>query len=187
MGSRIYAALTEHWRHRGSLSFADPHPFLQFTEPRVAFPDGDRAYGFDGVRHSQLPKPAGIVRIAWLGGSKTSGDPRFLEECLNEHGSWRFEVLDFRVNGWSSVHTMLNFILNVREFHPDIVLVQNDIREAVCSGYPCWCPGRVHAYTPAPFPDDAVSQWLSPILVVHRLVRWVMERFSKDSSADLSD
>lgn len=191
MGSRIYAALVERRRRRESSSSRDPHPFLQFTEPRVALPDGDRAYGFDGVRQSQLPKPEGIVRIAWLGGSKTSGDPRFLEECLNQQVSWRFEVLDFRIDGWSSVHVLLNFILNVREFHPDIALVQNESRDAVCSGYPCWCPGRVHAFTPAPFPPEpfsnaAMFQCLFPIFAARRLVRSLMARFSKPSGVNIS-
>jgi hypothetical protein len=154
----LRAASDQHER----LCSMEPHPFLQFTGPRRALPNGDQEYGFPGIKLSDVPKPEGVVRIACLGGLIADGVYRAsFEGHLNDAlSATRFQVLDFAVDGWSSVHNMLNFILNVRDFRPDIVVVSSDGKDAVCTGYPCTCIGQPHHYAPLPFPPHSRHEWL---------------------------
>src|ERR1700683_951539 len=62
------------------LSTTEAHPFLQYTRPRTALSKGDQEYGFRGIRLSDVPKPAGVARIACLGGAGTeAGYPALLQ------------------------------------------------------------------------------------------------------------
>jgi hypothetical protein len=165
----------------------EPHPFLQYTRPRTLLVGGDQRYGFSSIKLSDVPKPAGVVRIACIGGSATEGGyPELLEAFLNAAlPARRFQVLDFAVDGWASVHSMLNFILNVREFHPDFVVVGDELRGAGCSGYPCCCRGRVHDYTPLAYRDNPLDEWMLRASWIYRackilLVRSRIEAFDRD-------
>ena len=159
-------------------SATEPHPFLQFTRPRPQLADGDQEYGFHAIRLSDVPKPTGVVRIACIGGRSTErGYPDFLQAYLNDAAhSQEFEVLNFAVDGWASVHSMLNFILNVREFHPDIAIVHDELRGAVCGGYPCQCRGRIHDYTPLPFRDNPLDEWMLRTSWIYRACKVLIAR-----------
>ncbi len=100
-----------------------PHPFLQYLyEPSEAL---GTPQGFHG--ELAYAKAAGTVRVACVGGSTTAGAwPGPLEQYLRERDpAAQYEALDFGVEGWSSTHSLVNFVLNVREFDPDYVVVHH--------------------------------------------------------------
>ena len=172
--------------HRLKLfSGIESHPFLQFTRPRTQLSKGDQEYGFRGIKLSDVPKPAGVARIACIGGRGTEGGyPEFLQAYLDAASrASRFQVLDFGIDGWTSVHSMLNFILNVREFHPDIVVIHDELRGGVCSGYPCPCRDRIHDYTPQPFRDNPLDEWMLRIWWIYRAGKVLLAR-SRDDAFD---
>ena len=118
------------------------HPFLQYTGAPSACWRGHRLlwrdsrfnnFGFKGDDFSYA-KSNGVIRIACLGGSTTqAGYPGLMEDWLNGHMGQkgnRFEVLNFGLSGYNSTHSVVNFVLNVRDFSPDYVVVHhgwNDI------------------------------------------------------------
>ena len=98
--------------------------------------------GFIGSEF-RYPKPSDTVRIACLGGSTTqAGYPEMLQKILNtstnetEADSPTYEVLNFGLSGWTSAHSLVNFVLNVRDFAPDLVVIHhgwNDMELATLS------------------------------------------------------
>jgi len=111
------------------------HPFLQFIgRPSISL-QGNEAlgdltpfnnYGFTGPDfHHQ--KPDGVIRVIALGGSTTAtGYPQVMEEFLNagsDPDTIKFEVLNFGKGWYTSAHSVVNFILNIREFNPDYVVI----------------------------------------------------------------
>ncbi|HVN29217.1 MAG TPA: SGNH/GDSL hydrolase family protein, partial [Candidatus Binataceae bacterium] len=160
------------------LANVEEHPFLQYTRPRTQLADGDQEYGFRNIKMSDVPKPAGMVRIACLGGMSTEGGyPELLRAYLDDAGgATRFQVLNFGIDGWSSVHSMLNFILNVREFRPDVVVVRDELRSAFCSGYPCSCGGRRHDYTPRSFRANLLDRPMVRHSALYRAMKAMMAR-----------
>ncbi|MGH3055102.1 MAG: hypothetical protein ACRDL7_09015, partial [Gaiellaceae bacterium] len=137
--------LLNHW---GNLSYDDllayrGHPFLQFTgTPSVAL-IGNQALGnltpFNNLgfrgRDFSYEKPAGVIRIAALGGSTTAdGYPERVEDLLNAEATsaaQHFEVLNFGVGFWTSAHSLVNFVLNVVDFRPDYVIIHENWNDAV--------------------------------------------------------
>src|SRR5204863_7999826 len=120
------------------------HPFLQFNGVpsrtgeiyRVPKPGGRcnqvtenlstfNNFGFVG-RDFAYAKPPGVIRIAALGASTTAdGYPAMLEEYLNGKvaaQSNRFEVMNFGHGFYTSVHVLVNFVLNVIDFVPDYII-----------------------------------------------------------------
>jgi hypothetical protein len=125
------------------------HPFLQFTG-RVGFKQwgGERAsdYGFTGVSYADLAKPPGVIRVACLGGSTTQdGYPAMLEEHLNRQGAGRrFQVLNFGLAYYTSAHSLVNYVLNVRDFSPDFVVIHDNCNDSVVMGYDNFRPDYAH-------------------------------------------
>jgi hypothetical protein len=156
----------------GMYSWIDPHPFLQFTRPRASLPGGDQNIGFLNVKLSDVQKPAGVIRIACLGGSTTEdGYPELLQEYLDSVvSSTRFQVLNFGIGWWSSIHTMLNFVLNVREFRPDVVVLHDNCNDDKYRGYPGFRGDCSHAYIPVTPPRDS-DQWMSRFSVLYRFIK----------------
>jgi lysophospholipase L1-like esterase len=124
----------------------EAHPYLCYVmRPNVHFSAADMGiqtnrWGFRGQDVSR-EKPAGVVRIACLGGSTTfslnASDndhtwPAQLERILNErYAPTRFEVLNFGTPGYCSIESFLIFALRGLDFAPDVVLIQdalNDVR-----------------------------------------------------------
>ena len=167
---RFRRAMGEIKRHLELLATMETHPFLQYTYPRTQLDNGDQEYGFQGIRLSDIAKPPEAVRIAWMG--EAGETPRLLQAYLNDAApSARYQVLDFGVDGWSSAHAMLNFVLNVREFHPDIALIQRDLKAAVCTGYPCSCEDAIHDYTPPIFQFNPLEERLLRISWIARAAK----------------
>ena len=131
----------------GNLSYDDlrvyqGHPFLQFTGVPSRKLIGNRAlgnladfnnFGFVG-RDFKYKKPNGVVRIAALGASTTArGYPALLEEFLNakvQSPTKSFEVMNFGLGHYTSANTLTNFVLNVVDFAPDVIIIHhgwNDI------------------------------------------------------------
>ncbi len=115
-------------------------PFVQYTGNPDA---GYNPFGFSGPA-LDYGKDEGVLRVLCLGGSTTEGDtgyPHRLEGFLEEHGgdlSGGYEVLNFGLSGWSSAHSLVNFVLNGVDFAPDYVVIHqgwNDFlaRDSGCS------------------------------------------------------
>ncbi len=85
-----------------------------------------------GLRDSEhtIAKPAGITRIALLGDSSTEGMQvpldetygKVLERQLNQSGQ-KYEVINFACSGYSTGQQLLQYERDVRQYHPDIVLL----------------------------------------------------------------
>ncbi|MCA8951402.1 MAG: hypothetical protein KDE27_17980 [Planctomycetes bacterium] len=120
------------------------HPFLQFTgrpDRRLAGADvlGKSRFnnlGFISPDAGPI-KPADVVRIAFIGGSTTATGyywqcQRRLAELGKEAKSGRrFECLSFALGFYTSTHSTVNFVLNVRDYAPDYVVFLhgwNDLR-----------------------------------------------------------
>ena len=162
----------------GKFSWVTPHPFLQFTRPRVKLTGGDETIGFQDVKLSDIPKPPGTIRIACLGGSTTEdGYPAMLEEYLNRaREGRRFQVFNFGIGWWSSVHTMLNFVLNVRDFHPDFVVIHDNCNDDKYRGFPGLRGDCAHAYRTMQIPGQA-DGWLCRFSLLYRIPRiWLGRR-----------
>ncbi len=113
------------------------HPFLQFTgNPSVSVIE-DRVlgnltpfnnFGFPGDDF-HYAKPAGVLRVAALGGSTTaSGYPQMLEDFLSERGAAgvdEFEVMNLGIGWYSSAHSLVNFVMNVVDFTPDYAILHH--------------------------------------------------------------
>ena len=111
------------------------HPFLQYVgNPRFdanLSPDQDREvarpynrFGFpdQDFQYARAPRS---LRIACLGGSTTAGAyPGQLEAWLQARvpDGWTVEVYNFGMGGWTSAHSLTNYILNVVDFQPDYVV-----------------------------------------------------------------
>ena len=141
------------WTYLDSSAYAG-HPFLQFTgKPAVAL-KGNKAlgnlrpynnFGFIGPDF-QYAKPAGVIRVACLGESTTAdGYPAFLENYLNSKrsDSNRFEVMNFGHAYWTTNHSLVNFMLNVLDFHPDYIVIHHG-----------WNEEKVRNVPPAEFRGD---------------------------------
>jgi hypothetical protein len=144
-------SLRQYCSTMGEMSWMDPrpHPFLQFTAVRWTS-RGERGLGFGNITVSRIPKPTGVVRVACLGNSTTFDNyPERLEDFLNRcGGGLRFEILNFGTGWWASVHTMLNFVLNVRDFHPDFVVVHENCNDEKFRGYAGLRGDYAHAIRP---------------------------------------
>ena len=103
------------------------HPFLNFVKNTPSY----NRLGFNDIDHSYL-KPESVYRVACLGGSTTErGYPQLLEKLLNESSdSIQFEVLNFGMASWTSAHSMINYLLNVVEYDPDMVIIHHGWNEA---------------------------------------------------------
>lgn len=175
---RLVDLVTEASERLGRYSWVDPHPFLQFTRPRVPLPGGDETFGFWHIKLSDVSKPPGVIRVACLGGSTTEdGYPERLQEYLDcASAPKRFQVLNFGIGWWSSLHTMLNFVLNVREFRPDFVVVHDNCNDDKYRGYPGIRGDCAHAYSVLNMPRDA-DEWFYRYSLWYRLIKIVEWRW----------
>jgi lysophospholipase L1-like esterase len=122
-------------------SFAPrPHTLYvrQPADPRV------NDLGFFGGDFRRDKRP-GVPRIACLGSSTTEGGnaldhagsyPHFLAEILRQRVGSEIEVLNFGISGWTSAETLLNYLLVVQDFTPDIVLVHEAVNDADPRAWP---------------------------------------------------
>lgn len=127
-----------------------PHPFLQYTRPRGPVPGSpdNFYYGFKQLTLRDVPKPPGVIRVACLGASTTeAGFPEVLQELLAKaRPTLTFQVLNFGITWWSSVHSVVNYILNVVDFKPDYVVVEENCNDHQYRGFPGLRGDAAHAY-----------------------------------------
>jgi lysophospholipase L1-like esterase len=137
------------------------HPFLQHV-PSASTLDGINAERFRGDEIA-VEKPATTLRVFALGGSTTLGVsngvadtyPRLLQERLQQQfPNVRVEVQNAGVDWYTTAHSLINYQLRIRRFHPDIVLVIHAINDLYRSFAPPWL-------TTGPFKSD-YSHYLGP-------------------------
>lgn len=111
------------------------HPLLQYvgTSSAARSPRGG-AWG----PTAPYAKSAGVLRVACVGGSTTAtGYPDHLQRYLDRKtpgAAGRFEVLNFGVSGWTTAHSLVNFMLNVVEYRPDFVVIQHGANDLQVRG-----------------------------------------------------
>ncbi len=125
------------------------HPFIQYTRnPNLKpLPVGRgegksqqqiNRFGFIGPEYT-IAKPDGVVRIACLGGSTTAtGYPLEMENYLNDYSEddkIRFEVINFGIGGYTTAHSLVNFVLNVVEFDPDYIVIHHAWNERIVRNF----------------------------------------------------
>lgn len=137
------------------------HPFLQV----VPSPEHLDGVNDDRFRGDPVPveKPQGTLRIFTLGGSTTLGVknsfeesyPRLLEARLRAHyPSMRIEVENAGVDWYTTAHSLVNYVLRVRRFNPDLVIAMHAINDLSRSFAPPW-------FADGPFKAD-YSHYLGP-------------------------
>ncbi len=131
-------------------------------------------FGFPGPIPSYAKDP-GTLRVACLGGSTTvSGYPQKLEKWLADRmpQGTRAEVLNFGVGGYTSAHSLVNFVLNAVDFDPDVVIVHHAWNDASAALQGCALRGDYAHLRSQSLPDasPSIERWVAPS-VVWRLLR----------------
>jgi len=105
-----------------------PHPFLTYTNRREKNQVlRINSHGFLG-KEILMPKPENELRIFALGGSTTecnrqAGWTEELEKLLSGISEKkRARVYNLGVAGWSTIHSMINYLFYARDFEPDIII-----------------------------------------------------------------
>jgi lysophospholipase L1-like esterase len=125
-----------------------PDPFVQVrSESQV---DGVNPQGFRGEPISE-DKPEKTLRIFVLGGSTMLGVanpyqqsfPAMLQKRLTASlPQVRVEVENAATAWWSTAHTLVDYELRVRRYHPDLVVVVHGINDLYRSfSPPAWASG----------------------------------------------
>ena len=131
-----------------------PHPFLLLTaNPRRV---DVNSLGFIDREHPRAKRP-GTFRIACLGGSTTEdGYPRQLERMLEAEVAGRsIEVLNFGAAAWTTAQTLVNYLLNVQYFSPDLIIVHHGSNELKVRYHAPFRTDYAHAFRPLVLPNPA--------------------------------
>ena len=153
-----------------------PHPFLQFTLPRRDLENGNADMGFKSITLRDIPKPPGTIRIACLGNSTCTEYPELLEQFLNKtYPRTKFQVFDFGMGWWSSLHSTVNFVLNVIDFDPDYVVLHDNCNDHNYRGYPGLRGDAAHAYHNLTVPPSMDVYW-SRLFVLYRIAAALVRR-----------
>lgn len=154
----------------------EPHPFLHFTLPRKELENGNTEMGFTNITLRDIPKPSGTVRLACIGNSTSVVYPQLLEQFLNRAcPQTRFQVLNFALGWWSSLHSTVNFVLNVIDFNPDYVVLHDNCNDHNYRGYPGLRGDGVHAYRTLSIPPSQDVYW-SRLFVLYRILAALLKR-----------
>jgi hypothetical protein len=150
-----------------------PHPFLQFTgRPGVSLRRDEvlgttRPFNELGVR-GPVPdeaKPERTTRIACLGGSTTaSGYPAYMKEILQRRL-------------YTSLHSVVNFIVHGVDYSPDYVVFHHAINEGRGRGRRSEVRGDyTHFLTPFQYPSipDAL------LIRASVIYRWLKQRVTRE-------
>lgn len=163
------------------------HPFLLLTNNPAR--EGVNALGFIGDEYQER-KPAGVYRIACLGGSTTQdGYVKRLERRLaGRFPDRRIEVLNFGNPAWTTTQILFNYLLNVRAYSPDLLIVLTGANEIKVRGFPEFRADYAHAFgvltRPEPRRDAAlVAGWNA-----YALFRWLaFKRSGREPGIELTD
>ena len=86
----------------------------------------------------RLEKPNGVFRILALGGSTTKNPllpiehryPKVLQDLLREqYGSEDIEVFNGGMDWYTSKHSLINYVTNLRDSDPDLVVVMHAVND----------------------------------------------------------
>jgi hypothetical protein len=177
---RIKNVMTDASLYGGLELLYEPHPFLHFTLPRRKLEDGDIEIGFEGLKLSDIPKPANTIRVACVGNSTLKDYPRLLEQFMNQANlQSRFQVLNFGIPWWSSLHSTVNYILNVIEFNPDYVVIHDNCNDHNYRGYPGLRGDAAHAYQPYSIPTRPDVFWMRLLLIYRLPIIFMSRKFPK--------
>jgi lysophospholipase L1-like esterase len=129
--------------HGGETALYEPRPHVLYARPRGR--DGINSLGFNDDEFPRNKRPA-LVRIACLGSSTTEGGnpdgregsyPYFLHRILEQKGR-AVEVMNFGMSGWTSAEILVNYVLTVQDFAPDVVVIHeaaNDVEPRNWPGF----------------------------------------------------
>lgn len=125
----------------GESPFFVPSPHTVFRlRPRKGQVNSLGFVGEELVRE----KEPGVIRIACLGASTTQGGnlfgrrgsyPFLLEQILTREG-YSVEVMNFGVSNWTSAESLVNYVLNVQDYSPDIVIIHHGVNDVPPRLYP---------------------------------------------------
>ena len=162
------------------------HPFLSYVgNPGVAnlAPEGAEVpasghkhnnFGFIGDDFTYA-KPPHTIRVACLGGSTTAnGYPALLELALNKHfenSETSFEVLNFGLGGWTTAHSLVNYVLNVVDFEPDYLVIHHAWNDNIASDGACELRGDYYGLVPDFAHVPPVESLLMRTSVLYRIVK----------------
>jgi lysophospholipase L1-like esterase len=123
----------------------EPHPYVAYVH--VA---GGPGVNEDGFTFEQVPraKPDGVFRIAALGGSTTDGPhawPYHLAKKLHRvRPDLEFQALNFGMSGWTTAESAVNYVLNVQDYAPDVVIVHHAANDMGAIYHPDFHPDYRH-------------------------------------------
>lgn len=107
-----------------STALLTAHPFLLYTHnPELS---GVNALGFRD-RDWPVEKPPGTIRIACVGASTTQDGytTMLAQELGRRFPDRRIEVLNFAVGGWTTAQSLINYVLNARQYSPDWIVLHH--------------------------------------------------------------
>ena len=130
--------------------------FFNYDNLKYAFPPGDGYHApspilphtvhppflYRGKKFAKEKNP-GTIRIIALGGSTTYGFcveakdtyPFQLEKILIEKG-YNVEVINAAVSGYTTMHSLINYMLNLVYLEPDIIYIYHGINDVVIGDNP---------------------------------------------------
>jgi hypothetical protein len=154
----------------------EPHPFVHFTLPRKDLENGNAEMGFQNITLHDIPKPSDTIRIACIGNSTTVDYPSLLEQLLNKScPQAKFQALNFGLGWWSSLHSTVNFIMNVIDFNPDYVVLHDNCNDHNYRGYQGLRGDAAHAYRTLSIPPTPDVYW-SRLFVLYRIMAILVKR-----------
>jgi lysophospholipase L1-like esterase len=119
------------------------HPFLQFQMT----PESEAAINSHGFRGEEIAikKPENTYRIFVLGGSTVHNGhlpyedtpTKVLEKLLQkEYPNKKIEVLNAGVDGYTSEHSLIQYLFKIKDFQPDVVIMWHGINDLYYSCSP---------------------------------------------------
>lgn len=145
------------------------HPFLQVSPLPDPRPDRNvNAHGFRGGALAEVRRPDSL-RVFALGGSTTWSAslpfddtwPAQLEQRLRERLPGRVvEVQNAACDWYSSEHSLIRYLFEVRRFRPDVVLVFHAVNDLYRGFAPEW-------FSVGPF-DAGYAHYLGPLIRAER-------------------
>lgn len=141
------------------LTEANIHPFLQYSLKELNNQQNSQLHideqGFRG-ENVEKAKPKNTYRIFILGGSTVFNSttpyelsfPRLIEKQLQkEYPTYRIEVLNAGRDGYTSEHSLIQYLFDIRDYHPDLIILLQGINDLY---YSCNSPGL----TNGPYESD---------------------------------
>lgn len=111
-------------RGRSGHAYFASHPYLSYQPSEIVLTATGCVINHEPFT---LQKPPGTLRIACLGASTTKFTyPLYLRDYLRPcFGNTKIEVMDWSCAGWTIVESTVNYVLRVRLFQPDIIILHH--------------------------------------------------------------